>query len=133
MPRRKPLRPKPRSPEEFARIYGSLEFIFYVHTLLLCPVCGAEDPEWAHTKNGGAGRKGDVRHGSVLCADCHRFGPGAQHTVGWPEFRRRHPHIDFDLAGLRALEAFETPEVQAWLELQKADGTYERWLERRVA
>ena len=31
--------------------------------------------------------------------------------------------------GRRALEAFETPEIQAWLELMKEDGTFDRWVE----
>jgi hypothetical protein len=128
--RRTPLRRSRRSPEEFARIYGSLEFLFYVSVALLCPVCGREGPEWAHMKTGGKGRKADVEYGTVLCRDCHVFGPGAQHTVGWPEFKRRHPSVDFRLVGVRALEAFEGPSGQAFVALAKADGRFERWATR---
>ena len=130
--RRRRLRPKPRSAEEFARIYHSESFLFYVHTLLLCCVCGAEDPQWAHTKSGGTGRKADVIHGAPLCADCHLFGPRSWHQ-GAKSFMRRHAHIDFTLTGPRAIEAFEEPEVQAWIELMKSDGTFDAWLRRNAA
>lgn len=123
------LRRKRRSAEEFARIYYSPEFIFFCHAMLLCCVCGAPDPEWAHMESGGMGRKADAVHGAPLCAGCHRLGPGSYHA-GADTFKRRHKRIDFALTGRRAIEAFEDPEVQAWIELMKADGTYERWLRR---
>lgn len=126
-------RRKERSPEEFARIYRSPEFVFYVHVLLLCPVCGAENPQVAHLTNGGIGRKADVEQSTILCEDCHTKGPRAQHRIGWPAFKREHRRIDFELVGQRALEAFETPEVQQWVDLMKADGTFDRWVERWAA
>lgn len=127
------IRPKPRSAEEFARIYRSPEFVFYVHMLLLCPVCGAEGPQVAHMTNGGMGRKADVEESTILCGDCHTVGPRAQHRIGWPAFRREHARVDFELVGQRALEAFESPEIQAWVDLKKSDGTFARWLDRRAA
>lgn len=121
-----PIRPKPRSPEEFARIYRSHEFIFFVKAVLLCTTCGEEYPEFAHRPNGtsGTGRKGDAEGGVPLCPRCHRH----QHEIEWPAFERLHSDISFDLASQRALERFESPEGRDFIALAKADGRFDAWL-----
>jgi hypothetical protein len=74
MPRSR-LRPKKRSAESFARIYGSQERVRWVKSLP-CVGCGAipseERPtENAHTVTGGKGRKADAATIAPLCHGCH--------------------------------------------------------------
>jgi hypothetical protein len=90
-PRRKPagaprgmkrsrLRPKKRSPEEYARIYGSKERVLFVKALpcVLANENCAGTVDNHHTENGGLSRKGDYQTIVPLC-DWHH---AALHTVG---------------------------------------------------
>jgi hypothetical protein len=126
LPRGKRIRPKPRSPKEFARIYRGPEFVFFCKAVLLCATCGEERPDFAHRPNGtaGTGRKGDAEGGVPLCRRCHDH----QHDLGWPAFERLHDDVNFGLVSRRALERFESPDGQAYVALCKADGRFDAWL-----
>jgi hypothetical protein len=92
-PRRKPagaprgmkrsrLRPKKRSPEEYARIYGSRARVEWVKAQP-CVVCGNLPSENAHTVNGGLSRKGDYQTIIPLCRFDHRLSHGVNGGWSW--------------------------------------------------
>lgn len=63
----KPIRKRPRSKSEFARIYGSKERVLFVKRLKCC-CCGRIGwTENAHIENGGMGRKADYTKIIPLC------------------------------------------------------------------
>jgi hypothetical protein len=65
--------------------------------VLYCAACGLEPAgEAAHTgSDGGLRQKASDYSCIPLCADCHRFGPGAYHAIGRRQFERRRS-IDID-------------------------------------
>jgi len=94
-PRRQSVKRKPRSPEEYARIYGSKARVAFVKSLG-CVYCTALSPFFglatagrsdnAHTVSGGKGRKADYTTIIPLCRNHHRMydehrGPLANQTV----------------------------------------------------
>lgn len=97
----KPKR-KPRSAEEYARIYGSKERVAFVKALP-CLYCCAVHPlialawhpdaenrvysENAHTVTGGKGRKADADTIVPLCPTHHRMYDRREKLLGNPEVR----------------------------------------------
>lgn len=74
------IKPKPRTPSEYARIYGSRARVRWVKHLPCC-YCVALSPFFArtdgsshnaHTVSGGKGRKADACTIVPLCASHHR-------------------------------------------------------------
>lgn len=126
--RRKRLRRKRRSAEEFGRVYGGPERVWFFHHCLRCAVCGAE-PEVAHLGNEGLGRKSHHTLTVPLCSTHHILGADSLHVLGPKRFEKRHD-LRLRLIARRAQEAFEGPAGQAMIALAKEDGSYERWLRR---
>lgn len=65
------IKPKPRKPSEFARIYGSKARVEWVKDQP-CVVCGFVPSENAHIVTGGMGRKADFDTIIPLCRFDHR-------------------------------------------------------------
>ena len=71
-PPRKRIKRKPRSPSEFARIYGSKARVEWVK-MQACRACGARPSVNAHIghEGAGAGRKANYDQIAPLCHTCH--------------------------------------------------------------
>lgn len=65
------IKPKKRSADDYARIYGSPERVKWIASRP-CACCGGGPCQGHHVVNGGAGRKADARFVAPLCAACHR-------------------------------------------------------------
>lgn len=76
--KRVPRKKKDRSPNEFARVYGSTRRVEFVKALP-CISCSATPCENAHIRGGGVGRKSGYADIVPLCPACHRL----QHQKGW--------------------------------------------------
>lgn len=107
--KRSAIRRKPRSPEEFARVYGSKARVEWVQSLP-CVGCGRTPSANAHTENEGKSRKG---HHSTIAPLC----PDGFHGVGC--------HTKFD----RYLAPFDTEACRA-LVIVAAVRTDLLWRER---
>ena len=85
--RRSSLRPRPRPPGEFLRVYGGEERVRWQKGRH-CDFCGATPPtEMAHVTNGGMGRKADARFTVSACRSCHHE---LDHGIGKKGMERRH-------------------------------------------
>ena len=81
-----------RSKAETYRIYGSPERQAFVRSMG-CHICGAE-PELAHTKSGGTGRKANA---DTICALCHSH-HHELHTYGIKTFEKLYGIVLADIA-----------------------------------
>lgn len=84
-PRTKPIRRsavkrKPRSPSEFARIYGSRARVEWVKERPCC-VCRRTPSQNCHIRTGGTGRKAGYDKIVAMCFECHN-------TYGTPSAHR---------------------------------------------
>jgi len=80
-----------RKDREFIRAYGSADRVAFVRSQP-CVACGRTPSENAHTRGGGAGRKGDARFVAPLCHPCH----DELHRRGPVAFAARHDGLDLD-------------------------------------
>jgi hypothetical protein len=79
--KRSRMKPRKRSAEEFARIYGSEERVEWVKAQpCVVPGCPFRPIENAHIKNGGMGRKSDYQNIVPLCQPHHLL----LHNTGKP-------------------------------------------------
>lgn len=73
------IKPKRRTPDEFARVYHSEERVAWVQGLRCACGCGGTPCINAHTATGGAGRKAGYESIIPLAPKCHE----RQHAKGW--------------------------------------------------
>lgn len=125
-------RAEARKAREFARSYLSLERVFFVQVALQCevPGCGHHPGECAHIEGGGERRKADYTKTVNLCKHHHRTGRDSLHTLGRGSFEQRY-QLDLEVLA-HWTELHWQRYGQAYVDQAKADGTFDRWLERRA-
>jgi hypothetical protein len=112
-PRTRPIRPKKRAPEDFAkkkkqweRAYGSVERVEFI-AALPCIACGMRPCDNAHgpDSDSGMGRKGSYRSIVPLCkgpSGCH----AALHRIGVQSFQKQ-ARVDLKASALATALAWE--------------------------
>lgn len=117
-----------RRAREWARAYHSLERCFYVSAVLSCivPTCEQDAGDYldnAHAHTGGKGRKGPYTEIFPACRGHH-----TEHDEGRARFSEKYG-VDPDEAAMLTEESWQEYGADV-VARAKADGRYQRWLDR---